>query len=104
MPDHSEDITLLAIRTARQVRESFDGIDGLADTLSEVGQLHPIRVRKEGDYYLIVDGERRYRAAKQLGWKTISCIVEQKDLSAGEVTQRQLIANCQREDLKPLEK
>ena len=89
-----------------QVRKTFDeeGLVGLATSLTAVGQLQPCRVRKLGDKYVIVDGERRYRAAKLAGLTTLAVIIEGKDLSEGEVIQRQYISNCQREDLSPLEK
>lgn len=89
-----------------QVRKAFDeeGLVGLAASLTAVGQLQPGRVRKLGDKYVIVDGERRYRAAKLAGLTTLAVIIENKDLCEGEVIQRQYISNCQREDLSPLEK
>jgi len=89
-----------------QVRKAFDeeGLVGLAAMLKDVGQLQPCRVRKSKDAFVIVDGERRYRAAKLAGLTTLAVIIEGKDLCEGEVLQRQLIANCQREDLTPLEK
>jgi ParB family transcriptional regulator, chromosome partitioning protein len=50
-----------------------------------------------------VDGERRFRAAKLAGFTSIAAIVEGKQLCAGEILQKQLIANCQREDLSRME-
>jgi ParB family chromosome partitioning protein len=89
-----------------QPRRKFDeeAEAGLMQTLSEVGMQQPIRVRPAGDRYLIVDGERRYRAALKLGRKEVPCIVEGKDLAEWEVRQRQWIANAQREDLTPAER
>lgn len=89
-----------------QVREQFDeeSIAGLAATLKTQGQLQPIRVRKVGEKYVITDGERRYRAAKVAGLSELDAIIEERDLTSGEVIERSLIANCQREDLAPLEK
>ena len=89
-----------------QPRTGFDeeSLQGLAESLSEVGQLVPIRVRLVDGRFLIIDGGRRYLAAKRAGFETLAAIVESKDLCRGEITQRQLIANCQREDLTPLEK
>lgn len=94
------------IKAQTQVRREFptESLAELAASLKEVGQLQPIRVRKVGEEFLIVDGERRYRAAQLAGMATLAVIVEEKDLSNGEVIQRQLIANCQREDLSPIEK
>lgn len=91
---------------AKQVREQFDeeSIAGLAATLKAQGQLQPVRVRKVGDKYILVDGERRYRAAKLAGLGELDAIIEEQELTSAEITERSLIANCQREDLTPLEK
>jgi len=99
-------LSLDQIQTVSQVRTHFDeeAIHGLAISLKELGQLQPIRVRKVGDTYIVVDGERRRRAAPKAGMTTIAVIIEEKDLNDGEVIQRQLIANCQREDLSAMEK
>ncbi|MBC7817332.1 MAG: ParB/RepB/Spo0J family partition protein [Planctomycetaceae bacterium] len=90
----------------QQARETFgeDSLHGLMLSLREVGQLVPLRVRKAGDKFVIVDGERRYRAARKLGLSTLAAIVEAKDVAEGEVLQKQLISNVQRDDLLPLEK
>lgn len=89
-----------------QVRTTFDEelLEGMIASLKEVGQLQPIRLRADGKQFVIVDGERRYRAILRLGWPTIAAIVELKGLSEAEIVQRQLIANCQREDLTASEK
>lgn len=99
-------VGLERIAAKPQVRSRFDeeAQCGLEGSMAEIGQQQPIRVRQERQGYVVVDGERRTRAAKALGWKEIACIVEGKALSPGEVIQRQLIANCQREGLTPLEK
>jgi ParB family transcriptional regulator, chromosome partitioning protein len=93
-------------RDPDQPRTEFDpeSLHGLAESLKAVGLLEPIRVRRVDGRYLLVDGERRLRAAKLAGFTKIAVIVEGKDLCRGEVTQRQVIANCQRADLNPLEK
>lgn len=105
----SEQIQVLPLDklvTNPQVRQTFDpeAIAQLAATMKEVDQLQPIRVRKVGDKYVIVDGERRFRAAKVAGWTGLGAIVESKDLCEGEVLQRQLISTCQRVDVPALEK
>jgi ParB family chromosome partitioning protein len=89
-----------------QVRKEFseESLRGLMASIMAVGLLVPIRVRKEGDLYVIVDGERRYRAAKMAGtFTTIAAIVEGQDLAPSAVQHRQLVANCQREGLTPME-
>ncbi|MCA9245135.1 MAG: ParB/RepB/Spo0J family partition protein [Phycisphaerales bacterium] len=85
-------------------RKSFpdETLAELAQSIREVGLLFPLRVRQNGAGYVIVDGERRFHAAKLAGLTELPVIIEE-DLSEPDVTRRQLIANCQREDLKPLE-
>ena len=99
-------IPLDQIEVGPQVRIAFDeeAIDGLVASLKAVGQLQPIRVRKVADKYRVVTGERRTRAARLAGLTTLAAIIEVKDLSEGDVLQRQIIENCQREDLCPIEK
>ncbi len=89
-----------------QVRKVFDqeSLDGMATSLKEVGQLQPCRVRRFGEKFMLVSGERRWRAAPMAGLTSLAVIIEGKDLCEGEVLQRQLIENVQREDLTPLEK
>jgi ParB family transcriptional regulator, chromosome partitioning protein len=90
-----------------QPRKEFDPetIDRLARSLITRGQLMPIRVRwdAEAENYRIVAGERRYRAAVRAGLTSLQCIVASGPLTAGEVLQDQLVENCLREDLKPVE-
>ena len=89
----------------RQVRDHGDeaSIRELASGLKEVGQLQPIRVRKVGDKYVVVDGERRFHAVSYAEFQTIAAIIETQDLDEGQIIHRQLIANCH-EELKPMEK
>lgn len=86
-----------------QPRKSFDdeSIDDLAKSIEKYGLLNPIVVREKNDKYEIVAGERRYRAVKKLGFKTIDAILkvyEEKDVEV-----LSLVENIQREDLKVLE-
>jgi ParB/RepB/Spo0J family partition protein len=81
-----------------------DSLERLAASLKELGQLVPIRVRFDGERFLIEDGERRLRAAKRAGFSTIAVIVEEKGVANGGAGQRQLVINCQREDLTSGEK
>jgi ParB family chromosome partitioning protein len=89
----------------KQVREQLDeeGIRGLAARLKAAGQLQPIRVRKAGDRFVVIDGERRLLGAKIAGLQSIAAIVESKDLSEGEIVYKQLIANLH-ENLTPIER
>jgi|GEM_PF-1401039 len=90
-----------------QPRQEFDAeaIDRLAVSLKEYGQLMPIRVRyaEDIDRYIIVCGERRYRAARRAGLLNLAAIVYDRPLSAEEILTVQLIENCCREDLSPLD-
>ena len=90
-----------------QPREEFDeeGLDRLAESLKLRGQLQPIRVRwDEGRRcYVIVCGERRWRAAGRAGLKGLECIVMDGPVGAEELLALQLVENLMREDLKPIE-
>lgn len=86
-----------------QPRKNFDeeALNSLSESIKEHGIIQPIVVRKSGLGYIIVAGERRWRAAKSAGLKTIPVIVRNyDDLAIKEVA---LIENLQREDLNPLE-
>ncbi len=90
----------------RQIRDGVAeaSAQALAGGLKEVGQLQPIRVRKVGDKYVVVDGERRFHAAKYAGFEVIAAIIEPEELNEAQILHRQWIANCQREELTPMEK
>lgn len=87
-----------------QPRRIFDEekIDELATSIKEYGVIQPIIVTKESDYYKIVAGERRWRAAKKAGISEIPAIV--RDYSEQENREIALIENLQRENLNPIEK
>lgn len=64
-------------------RKHFEEIDELADNIKEVGLINDLVVRPVGDYYEIINGERRYRAIKQLGWNKVPCkVIEASDKEA----------------------
>ena len=90
-----------------QPRKEFDEgpLDDLAASLKARGQLQPIRVRwsQEADRWIIIAGERRYRAAVKAGLPTLLCVEAKGTMTADEVLEDQLIENCVREDLKPIE-
>jgi len=95
------------IRDPNQPRTEFDaeGLMRLAQSLKDRGQLQPIRVRwddAEGRY-VIVTGERRWRAAQLAGLEALACVVMTGPASAEDLLEDQLIENCLREDLKPIE-
>lgn len=94
------------IECIAQVRKRFDEetIAGLAQSLKEVGFLQPISVRRNGDQWIVSDGERRLRAARLAGFASVPVMIDDREIGEAGLTQRQLIANCQREDFSPLEK
>jgi ParB family chromosome partitioning protein len=86
-----------------QPRKKIDpvAIAELANSIAEKGVLQPLVVRPSGSDFEIVAGERRFRASKQAGLKTIPAIV--KDLSDQETLEVAIIENLQREDLNAAE-
>ena len=90
-----------------QPRKEFsdDAIDRLAASLLKHGQLMPIRVRWNASIgkWVVISGERRYRAAIRAGLKTVACVFADNGLSPSEILQEQIIENLLREDLKPIE-
>jgi ParB family transcriptional regulator, chromosome partitioning protein len=90
-----------------QPRKEFDpeGLERLARSLKERGQLQPLRVRWDAEMgkWVIVVGERRWRAAIQAGLSLVSAVEVTGPLTEDEILEEQLIENCLREDLKPIE-
>jgi ParB family chromosome partitioning protein len=90
-----------------QPRKEFDeeSLERLAESLKARGQLQPIRVRYEEAraMWIIVSGERRYRAALRAGLATLVCVEVKGAPTPEEVLEDQLVENCVREDLKPIE-
>ena len=86
-----------------QPRKYFDdsAISELADSVRQFGIIQPLLVQKKDDYYEIIAGERRWRAANKAGLKEIPVIV--KNFSNQEAVEVSLIENIQREDLNPIE-
>ncbi len=92
---------------SNQPRKDFDqdALAELAASLKARGQLQPIRVRwDEGlGKWVVIAGERRYRAALQAGLPTLACIEAKGPLTEDDILEDQLVENCLREDLKPIE-
>ena len=90
-----------------QPREEFDeeSLGRLADSLKSRGQLQPIRVRwDEGrGLYVIVCGERRWRAARIAGMSSVAGVIVEGPITAADLLAIQLVENALREDLKPVE-
>ena len=86
-----------------QPRTEFDkaALDSLVESIKEKGVLQPLLVRKQGDKYEIIAGERRWRASKEAGLKEVPVIV--KDFSDKEALEVALIENLLRENLSAIE-
>ncbi len=100
-----EQIKIIDIEPNRnQPRKKFDeeSLEELANSIKQYGVIQPIIVTKKDDYYQIVAGERRWRAAKKAGLTEMPCLVREET----EQTNREiaLIENIQRTNLNPIEK
>ena len=86
-----------------QPRKKFDedALQELSESIKQYGILQPLLVSDKKDYYEIVAGERRWRAAKMAGLKEVPVVV--KEFSTREIVEISLIENIQREDLNPVE-
>lgn len=86
-----------------QPRKTFDqdSLVSLSDSIKKYGVVQPIVVRKKGERYELIAGERRLRASKLASLTKIPCVV--KDYNDREVSEIALIENLQREDLNPIE-
>ena len=86
-----------------QPRKNFneDALLELADSIKQFGIIQPLVVQKQDDYYEIIAGERRWRAAKLAGLKEVPVII--KNYTEQERVEIALIENIQREDLNPIE-
>lgn len=86
-----------------QPRKQFneDALQELADSINQHGIIEPLVVTKKDNYYLLVSGERRWRAAMKAGLKEVPVVV--KDYTEQQILEIGLIENIQREDLNPIE-
>lgn len=86
-----------------QPRRNFDedALQELAESIQQYGIIQPLIVQKKEDYYEIIAGERRWRAARIAGLKEIPVII--REYTPREVMEISLIENIQREDLNPIE-
>jgi len=99
-----EDIdTNLICPNPNQPRKVFeqDKLEELSESIKKYGVIQPIIVRKDGDIYTIIAGERRWRACKNSDIKSIPCIV--RDIENKNASEIALIENIQREDLNPID-
>lgn len=94
-------------RDSNQPRVEFDPekLEELSRSIKKYGVLSPILVRKKNDKYMIISGERRFRASKLANLQQIPAIIDSEEDASGERTLAiQIIENMQRADLSPLEK
>lgn len=90
-------------RNPDQPRKIFDdeALAELASSIKNYGVIQPIIVKEVDGRYVIIAGERRWRASRLAGLKTIPCVI--KDYTEQEVSEIAIIENLQREDLNPIE-
>lgn len=88
---------------ANQPRKKFDEtqLNELADSIKQHGIISPLVLMQQGDRYMIIAGERRWRAAKLAGLEKVPAII--KTLTPQQIQEIALIENLQREDLNPIE-
>jgi ParB family chromosome partitioning protein len=104
LPAGLEVVELSRIRSnPEQPREIFnqEALQDLAESIREKGILQPLIVKRSGDGFEIVCGERRYRAARELGLEKVPVVI--RDVADGELLELALIENIQREDLNAIE-
>jgi len=90
-----------------QPRKVFtpEDLQDLADSIRDRGLLQPIRARwDEGrEKYIVIAGERRWRAARMAGLDKLTCVVADSEMAEAEILHDQLVENCIRADLQPIE-
>ena len=86
-----------------QPRQHFDdeALEELCQSVREHGVIQPLVVRQDGDDFVLIAGERRYRAATRLGLESVPVVI--RDVATDEALELALIENLQREDLNPME-
>ena len=105
--EHAADAVMIDIKKVEpnreQPRKKFDedALIELSESIKQFGVLQPLLCQERDDYYEIIAGERRWRAAKIAGIKEVPVII--KKFSEQEIMEISLIENLQREDLNPIE-
>ncbi len=97
------DVSGLNTRKDLEAGTEDSGLDDLAESISEKGLLSPIIVRRKGQRYELIAGQRRYLACRRLKWKTIPCFIRD-DLSDSDATAISLIENVHRAEMNPIDK
>jgi ParB family chromosome partitioning protein len=87
-----------------QPRQDFDDaeLESLAESIRQHGVIQPMVVRRVGERFELISGERRLRAAIKAGWTTVPCQI--RDADDRQVAELAIVENVQRKDLNPLEK
>ena len=105
--EHAADAVMMDIKKVEpnrdQTRKKFDedALIELSESIKQFGILQPLLCQERDDYYEIIAGERRWRAAKMAGVKEVPVII--KKLTDQQIMEISLIENIQREDLNPIE-
>lgn len=104
-----KEVPIDQLKCLPQVRDAAafaDGdIAGLAQSIAECDGIHiPLLARREGDQLVVLDGERRLRAAKMAGLSVVPVIIKEESMSDAEVTHCQLVLDAQRVGLTPMER
>lgn len=103
-PYNNLDIDLIQVSGSNPRLSNFEGeaFDTLVETIKEHGVITPLAVNLVAEEYILIAGERRYRAAKAAGLENIPCIVH-KNLSDDKIMQMQMIENTGRVALTSIE-
>ena len=106
---HEEDVRHVVIADIKvnpnQPRRKFDPADmaELTSSIEQHGILQPLVLRRKGKDFELIAGERRLRAAKELAWDMVPCVVRKNVSSGASHLELALIENIQRQDLNPIE-
>ena len=107
-PEKGDRITVLKLDLIKpstlQPREDFaaQALEELTHSIKQKGMIQPLVVRRKGDYYELIAGERRFRAAHALQLSEVPVIIKE-DVGDQEALEISLIENIQRQDLNPIE-
>lgn len=91
------------VANPNQPRREFDeeALEGLSNSIRSLGVIQPITLRKDGDSYIIISGERRYRASQMAGLESIPAYI--REVNDQDLETMALVENVQRQDLNPIE-
>ncbi len=106
MSQSLEKVPIIQVIAQPQARKHFDdaSIQGLAESIREVGLQQPLIAIREGGQFILIDGERRLRACQRLGMSEVPVLVVKDAKTIGDMLITQLTCNLQREDLTPIDR